>query len=665
VEDDLQAAVRDHIFISYRRDDARGASGRLYDWLRIAFGRERVFRDVHSIGVGKWRDKIDDALTRSAVCVAVIGPRWANADNLARLHDESDMVRHELVNALTSPELTLVPTLVEGANVPNTADLPPALQPLLGWRALPVTEEGWEDDTRRLIADIEKAAKLSAKADLDTLLRDVGAAQQRVAELEHTRHLQADQIDGLRRTVEELTRKLAEAPAGERPGLAEAFAALARGDSLAAEDAFEREFDAQSRAADEARKTMAEAARNVANLALLRDVSKAVSFYRKALDSDPEHSETARLLGYALIVFGDLSGAEVAFSQSLKAAVAQGDVWGQMAAQAGLGDVLQRTGNLGAAKDAYMASLSLSEALVVRDPANTRWQRDLTVSYGRIGDMQAAQGDSAAALKSFHACLAVFEHLAASHPRNNQLQLDLSVGYERIGEVQAAQGNSAAALKSFRASLAIRERLATNDTRNSEWQRGLSVSYYKIGAVLAALGDSEAALTSFQAVLVISERLAASDPRNSRWQRGLSASYDRIGDVQATQGHSEAALTSFQTGLAISERLAASDPRNSEWQRDMSVSYEKIGNVQAVRGDSVAAFESFQASLAIRERLATSDPRNSVWQRDLSASYDRIGNVQVAQGDSAVALVAHAASIAFSAELWSHDFGKIERALSH
>ena len=30
---------RDRIFISYRRDDARGSSGRLYDWLRIAFGR--------------------------------------------------------------------------------------------------------------------------------------------------------------------------------------------------------------------------------------------------------------------------------------------------------------------------------------------------------------------------------------------------------------------------------------------------------------------------------------------------------------------------------------------------------------------------------------------------------------------------------------------------
>ena len=293
----MMPAVRDHIFSSYRRDDARGASGRIYDWLRIAFGREHVFRDVHSIGVGKWRNRIDDALARSAVCVVVIGPRWANAENLPRLYDEkNDMVRHELVSALASHEVTLVPTLVEGAPVPKTADLPVALQPLFAWNILPITEEGWEDDTRRLIAEIEKAAGLSAKPDLDTLLRDVGTAQQRIAELEQTRHLQAGQIDGLHRTVEELTAKLAAAQPGERRSLAVAFAALACGDSLAAEDAFEREFEAQSRTAEEAPKTMAEAARNVANLSLLRDITKAVLFYHKALDADPR---TPRLVAYS------------------------------------------------------------------------------------------------------------------------------------------------------------------------------------------------------------------------------------------------------------------------------------------------------------------------------------------------------------------------------
>jgi hypothetical protein len=51
--------MREGIVISYRRDDARGASGRLYDWLPIGFGRAKAFRDVGSIGVGKWRDKDD------------------------------------------------------------------------------------------------------------------------------------------------------------------------------------------------------------------------------------------------------------------------------------------------------------------------------------------------------------------------------------------------------------------------------------------------------------------------------------------------------------------------------------------------------------------------------------------------------------------------------
>ncbi len=65
----LAPPPRDCLFISYRRDDARGASGRLYDWLRIAFGRERAFRDVASIGVGAWRRKMDAALARSIACL--------------------------------------------------------------------------------------------------------------------------------------------------------------------------------------------------------------------------------------------------------------------------------------------------------------------------------------------------------------------------------------------------------------------------------------------------------------------------------------------------------------------------------------------------------------------------------------------------------------------
>jgi hypothetical protein len=37
------------VFISYRREDAGGAAGRLYDRLCAHFGSDRVFRDVDTI----------------------------------------------------------------------------------------------------------------------------------------------------------------------------------------------------------------------------------------------------------------------------------------------------------------------------------------------------------------------------------------------------------------------------------------------------------------------------------------------------------------------------------------------------------------------------------------------------------------------------------------
>ena len=98
---------------------------------------------------------------------------------------------------------------------------------------------------------------------------------------------------------------------------------------------------------------MAEAARNVANLALLRDVRKAVSFYSEALKAVPQDAETSRLLGHALILLGDLKRAEAAMKESLSAAIATKESWGEMAAQGGLGDVLLVKGKLETAKGAF------------------------------------------------------------------------------------------------------------------------------------------------------------------------------------------------------------------------------------------------------------------------------------------------------------------------
>ncbi len=62
----------------------------------------------------------------------------------------------------------------------------------------------------------------------------------------------------------------------------------------------ERRYERWSETATNAQQNMIEAAVNIANLALLSNIDKAIAFYRKALQLNPTHPEATRLLEEAL-----------------------------------------------------------------------------------------------------------------------------------------------------------------------------------------------------------------------------------------------------------------------------------------------------------------------------------------------------------------------------
>ena len=397
------AAERSCIFISYRRDDARGASGRVWDWLRIGFGRERVFRDVASIGAGKWRQKIDQALAASKACVAVIGRRWADTTNLPRLQDPNDMVRHELETALASGDqevLTVIPLLVEEAQLAQIpADqLPESLRPLLAdWNVLALSESGWDHDTRRLIEAIAAATGLPVNPELEEWMALMAGAQQGLSMARATEAPGAVGRQGEEQALEGLLHRAAGADPEERPALKAALAALANGDTLLAEASFEQELEASRRlrlaaeqlAASEGRRE-ADAARNVASLAVLRgDLSKAVRYFQLALEANPEDLEAALQLGYAWISAGELDQAGIVFAAAIQQAKAAQDPRLEGCGLNGRGDVLVAQGDGPDALPAYVAALAIAEGLAKRDLANTQWQVDVAVSCGKLGSLDS------------------------------------------------------------------------------------------------------------------------------------------------------------------------------------------------------------------------------------------------------------------------------------
>jgi hypothetical protein len=146
------------IFISYRRFDTAGTTGRLHDALCEAFGDQNVFRDVHDIPAGvDFREVLERELESCSIVLVMIGQHYTSIKdeqgNL-RLHNPKDFVHMEVASAMEKNKI-VVPVLVDGAVMPSPASLPATLQPLVNFNAVIISHDRWKSDVAVLIKKLE------------------------------------------------------------------------------------------------------------------------------------------------------------------------------------------------------------------------------------------------------------------------------------------------------------------------------------------------------------------------------------------------------------------------------------------------------------------------------------------------------------------------------
>ena len=146
------------LFISYRRQESSGMTGRLYDRLVGRFGDDQVFMDVDTIALGvDFTQVIAEAVSNCTVLLAVIGPAWltiTDEDGQPRLEDPDDIVRLEIQTALER-DIRVIPILVEGAVMPRRRQLPEQLAGLARRNAHFLRHESFRSDADRLLEAIE------------------------------------------------------------------------------------------------------------------------------------------------------------------------------------------------------------------------------------------------------------------------------------------------------------------------------------------------------------------------------------------------------------------------------------------------------------------------------------------------------------------------------
>jgi len=122
-------------FLSYRRDQSGFIARSLRAALAARIGGKNVFLDEKTISPGQpFPKEITQAIIGCSVMLVIIGPYWLNVRDgepgERGLDQPGDWIRQEIEEGLRNDKALVIPVLVDGANVPSKADLPPSIQAL-------------------------------------------------------------------------------------------------------------------------------------------------------------------------------------------------------------------------------------------------------------------------------------------------------------------------------------------------------------------------------------------------------------------------------------------------------------------------------------------------------------------------------------------------------
>lgn len=153
------APFKGKVFVSYRRADTQRVVDRLCDKLFEGLGRDSIFRDIDSVGLGQdFREVVEKTLDDCTVGLVVIGTEWLGMqpDGKRRIDEAQDLVRLE-VRELLNRKIPLIPILVDATNIPAEADLPDDLKDLAYRNSARLRPDpDFENDVERLVRGIRQ-----------------------------------------------------------------------------------------------------------------------------------------------------------------------------------------------------------------------------------------------------------------------------------------------------------------------------------------------------------------------------------------------------------------------------------------------------------------------------------------------------------------------------
>lgn len=150
--------MRKRIFLSYRRNDSAGQTGRLKDILVEKLGDDCVFLDVDNIPLGtNFVEKLTQEVSSCTLLLVVIGSQWLSiqdASGRRRVDNPCDPVRIEVATALQG-HISVVPILLDGTEMPLADSLPENMKALVVHHGIEINHTTFRSDVERLVRGLK------------------------------------------------------------------------------------------------------------------------------------------------------------------------------------------------------------------------------------------------------------------------------------------------------------------------------------------------------------------------------------------------------------------------------------------------------------------------------------------------------------------------------
>ena len=285
-------------------------------------------------------------------------------------------------------------------------------------------------------------------------------------------------------------------------------------------------------------------------------------------------------------------------------------------------------GDLPGALESHRKAAALREALVVSDPSNLDYRRELLDSYWFIATLLGVKGDSTRELEMIREQLPMRRQLATAEKTEFLDRYNLAATHVYIGRLLMELGDVQGALDNQNEALKIREAIAAEDPNTTRARRALTISYEYLGLATDAAGDTKGALELQRRGLEMRESLVAADPLNIDLRLMLSESHHYVGDMLLKSGDVEQAAAHYRKQLALNQEMVAADPANAQFRRNQAVALIKIGDVEARARRTASALSNYNEALRICEQLSSVAPQDIYIQRDLAEVRSKLATVK-------------------------------------